>query len=392
MNTNILATTILIPLALIGLCQCAGGDHHEDHDHHHEAEEAHEKLGPDDIHFTDEQAAAAGLTVDTVRPDPGFAPTLSCCGTIETQTTGSVTIVAPVSGIVSLSGTGLAPGAFLGKGRAVATISGKEIQDGDAPAKAKYEYEAAKKDYDRQAALAADNIVSQRELEDAKLRLATAQSAYEAVARRMTAGGVAVTSPAEGHVTAVLAEHGQYVVAGQPLATLERCGSKRLRVDVAERHFAQLSRVMTANFTTPASDSVFRLKDMGGRLVSVGVAVESGTAYIPVTFDFTDQGERLPGGAAANVYLVLRPEGESGLPTVPRKSLIESQGLKFVYVRDKADPDVYHRREVRTGETDGFRTEIRSGVTEGDLIVAEGARRLHLAGASKSIPAHTHSH
>ena len=72
--------------------------------------------------------------------------------------------------------------------------------------------------------------------------------------------------------------------------------------------------------------------------------------------------------------------------------LIESQGLKFVYVRDKEDGDVYHRREVRTGQTDGIRTEVKAGVAEGDLVVAEGARRLHLAGASKSIPAHTHSH
>lgn len=394
MKASKIAILTLLPATILSFGRCSGDGHDSDHDHehHHEAEEAHEKLGPDDVHFTDGQAEAAGLTIDTAHVDADFAPTLACGGAIEATATGSATIVAPVSGIVSISDTGLAPGAFLSKGKAVATISGKTVQDGDAAAKAKYEYMAAKKDYDRQAALAADKIVSQRELEDAKLRLATAQAAYEAVAGRMTEGGVAVTSPVAGHVTSVVVEHGQYVTAGQAIATVERCGSKRLRVDVPERHFGLLRRVVSANFTTSASDSVFRLAAMGGRLVSAGVATEGGSAYIPVTFDFTDQGEALPAGAAAKAFLILKPEGKAGALTVSNSSLIESQGLKFVYVRDKEDGDVYHRREVRTGQTDGIRTEIKTGVAEGDLVVAEGARRLHLAGASKSIPAHTHSH
>ncbi|MGN0029923.1 MAG: efflux RND transporter periplasmic adaptor subunit [Marinilabiliaceae bacterium] len=392
MKTSKIAILALLPLTVLSFGRCTGDRHEEGHDHHHEAEETHEKLGPDDIHFTDAQAKAAGLTIDTARRNADFAPTLSCGGAIEATATGSATIVAPVSGVVSIFDTGLAPGAFLGKGKAVATISGKAVQDGDAAAKAKYEYMAAKKDYDRQASLAADKIVSQRELEDAKLRLAKAHAAYEAVAERMTEGGVAVTSPVAGHVTSVVVEHGQYVTAGQALATVERCGSKRLRVDVPERHFGLLRRVVSANFTTSASDSVFRLADMDGRLVSAGVAVEGGSAYIPVTFDFTDQGEVLPAGAAAKAYLILKPEGKAGALTVSNSSLIESQGLKFVYVRDKEDGDIYHRREVSTGQTDGIRTEVKAGVAEGDLVVAEGARRLHLAGASKSIPAHTHSH
>lgn len=391
MKASKIATLALLPLTIFIFGRCSG-DSHEGHDHHGETGGAHEKLGPDAVHFTDEQAQAVGLSIDTARQDEGFAPSIACGGAIEATATGSVTIVAPVSGIISISDKGLAPGAFLGKGATVATISGKAVQDGDAAAKAKYEYQAAKREHDRLAALAADNIVSQRELDDAGLRLATARATYEAVAGRMTAGGVAVTAPAQGHVTGVIAEQGQYVSAGQAIATVERCGSKRLRVDVPERHFALLRRVATAHFTTSSSDSVFRLQDMGGRLVSAGVAVEGGSAYVPVTFDFTDQGELLPAGSAARVYLILRPEGGAHALTVSNSSLIESQGVKFVYVRDKADPDVYHRREVSTGQTDGLRTEIRAGIAEGDLVVANGARRLHLASASRSIPAHTHSH
>ncbi|MCQ7926441.1 hypothetical protein NP234_25000, partial [Salmonella enterica] len=170
---------ILFTIASLCLCGCAAGGH-EGHDHEHEEADGHEHLGPDDVHFSDAQALAVGLTIDTAHADAGFAPTLPCGGAIEAQAAGSVTIVAPVAGIVSITDTGLAPGAFLTKGQTVATISGKSMQDGDAAAKAQYEYEAAKKEYNRRAALAADKIVSQSELEEARLRLATAQSSSEA--------------------------------------------------------------------------------------------------------------------------------------------------------------------------------------------------------------------
>ncbi len=396
MNINSIKNLLFI-LPLAAATACSTSPAHEDHDHH-EAEEEHdhegheEHLGPDDVHFSDAQAEAINLAVDTIRPDATFAPSIPCSGVIEAQAAGSLTIVAPQSGIVSITDRQLAPGAYLGKGQTVAIISGKAIQEGDAAQKARLEYEAAKKDYDRANELIGDKIISQKEYEETMLRFDNARTAYEALASKMTENGVAVSATASGHVTRVFIDHGQYVQAGQAIASVERCGSKRLRADVPERHFASLRNIASANFRTSASDSTFRLVNMNGRLVSVGVSVNDGGAYVPVTFDFADDGEQFLGGQAASVFLILKgAKGEKTL-SVPNEAIIENQGLTFVYVRDAEDGDIYHRREVKTGETDGIRTEIVKGLAEGEIAVVAGAHRLHLAGASKAIPAHTHNH
>ncbi len=291
-----------------------------------------------------------------------------------------------------MTGQGIAPGSYLQKGQSLAVISGKVMQDGDAAQLARIEYEAAKDELERAQRLVADKIVSQKEYNEAKARYETANAAYEALRGRMTANGVNVTTSSAGHVVRMMVEQGQYVTAGQPLAVIEKCGRKRLRVDVPERHFQQLRKVVSANFRTSASDKLFRLSDMNGRLVSVGVSVEDGGASVPVTFDFEDEAETLLAGSAANVYLILDGSNDKETITVSQDAVIESQGLMFVYLRDADDHDIYHRREVKIGLTDGERTEILSGISAGDIIVEGGAHRLHLARASKAIPAHTHNH
>ena len=387
----LIAIFAAVPLFFFSSCHSSSHPDSDDHSHAEDAH-AHESLGPDDVHFSDSQAESVGLSVVAVSPDSSFAPVISCSGVVEAQAAGSVTVVAPQSGVVSLTGTRLAPGAYLAKGQSVATISGKSMQDGDAAVKAKNEYAAAEKDFERASKLVAGNIISQKEYEDAKLRRDNALSAYQAIGGRMTAGGVAVVSPVAGHMVSVMAEQGQFVSAGQAIAIIERCGSKRLRADVPERHFASLRRVVSANFSTSAADSVFRLADLDGRLVSVGVSVSDGSSYVPVTFDFSDPDELFLAGSAARVYLVLGNGVERPALTVPCESIVESQGVKFVYVRDAVDSDVYHRREVKVGGTDGLKTEILTGLRAGDVVVVKGARRIHLAGASGAIPAHNHSH
>lgn len=401
MKSKYLILPILFVAGLTSSCANHHGDEeHEGHHHHegeehdeHEGHEGHEeKLGPDDVHFSDAQADAVGLTVDTVRQSASFRPTILCSGVIESQAVGSVTVVAPQSGIVSMTGQGIAPGSYLQKGQSLAVISGKVMQDGDAAQLARIEYEAAKDELERAQRLVADKIVSQKEYNEAKARYETANAAYEALRGRMTANGVNVTTSSAGHVVRMMVEQGQYVTAGQPLAVIEKCGRKRLRVDVPERHFQQLRKVVSANFRTSASDKLFRLSDMNGRLVSVGVSVEDGGASVPVTFDFEDEAETLLAGSAANVYLILDGSNDKETITVSQDAVIESQGLMFVYLRDADDHDIYHRREVKIGLTDGERTEILSGISAGDIIVEGGAHRLHLARASKAIPAHTHNH
>ena len=109
--------------------------------------------------------------------------------------------------------------------------------------------------------------------------------------------------------------------------------------------------------------------------------------YIPVTFEFDNIGNIIP-GAYAEVYLltVARP----GVISVPLSALTEEQGLKFVYIQ--TGKEVYHKREVKTGQDDGNRIEIVNGLKAGDKVVTKGAYQLRLASSTAAIPDHGHSH
>jgi membrane fusion protein, heavy metal efflux system len=61
--------------------------------------------------------------------------------------------------------------------------------------------------------------------------------------------------------------------------------------------------------------------------------------------------------------------------TVPAGAVIDIEGEKYVFVPSGHERD-HHRftlRPVEVGRQTGDRVEIRSGLTEGDKIVASGA-------------------
>ena len=214
-----------------------------------------------------------------------------------------------------------------------------------------------------------------------------ARFAYEALSPSADGQGVSVVSPIAGYIKSCLVKEGDYVTVGQPLLTVTQTRRLRLRADVPERYYPMLRGVSSAHFRTSYNDHVYQLDSLNGRLLSYGKSTDGTSYYIPVTFEFDNRGEVLP-GAFAEVWL-LSGERED-IISIPRSALTEEQGVKFVYVQ--LDAECYQKREVKTGADDGARVEILSGLKEGEKLVTQGAIHVKLASASNAIPAHTHNH
>jgi multidrug efflux pump subunit AcrA (membrane-fusion protein) len=73
--------------------------------------------------------------------------------------------------------------------------------------------------------------------------------------------------------------------------------------------------------------------------------------------------------------------------TVPNTALLEEQGVFFVWVQ--VTPELFEKREVHIGKTDGIDTEIKSGIGTTERIVARGAMMIKLAQATGSLDAHS---
>ena len=359
-------------------------EHSESDGHHHAS--GHETGGNDnEIVFTAEQAKAAGLMTEVVKASP-FVSVIKTSGQILSPQGDEQTVVATNAGTVSFANGSIADGTPVRSGETIVTISSQNLQEGDPTLKAKIAYETAGKEYRRAEELVADKIISAKEFEQIRMRYETARAAFKGVSARITASGVRVTSPMTGYIKKRLVSQGDYVSVGQPIATVVKNKRLQLRADVPERYFKAVKNVRSANFKTTYDNALYRLSDMNGRLLSYARSSGSESFYIPVTFEFDNVGDVIP-GSYVEVYLLASQRED--VISVPLSSITDEQGVNYVYVQ--TEPEGYVRREVTVGENNGERAEIICGLKDGEKVVTKGVVQVKLAAVSGIIP-EGHSH
>lgn len=358
--------------------------------HNHEAEEAaHEAEShgghSDEIILTPEKAKAAGVMVETVTPGT-FREVIPTSGQVLAAQGDENTLVAATAGVVSFSRT-VTEGMSVGRDVELLSVSAENLQDGDPVKRARIAYERAKGEYERAEKLIGERIVSEKEFNVLKENYENACIAYEALSPSKAGKGVAVKSPMAGYVKACFVKEGDYVTVGQPLLSVTQTRRLMLRAEVSERYYSRLHNIASANFQTPYDDKVYSLTDLKGRLLSFGKSSDGTSYYVPVTFEFDNRGDVIP-GSFVEVYL-LASERQNVL-SVPVSALTEEQGLYFIYCQ--IDEECYRKQEVTVGANDGKRVEILSGLKGGEKVVTQGAIHVKLASASTAIPGHTHNH
>ncbi|MDR1666505.1 MAG: efflux RND transporter periplasmic adaptor subunit [Bacteroidales bacterium] len=339
----------------------------------------------DEIAFTKAQAEAVGLTIETVVPAT-FFQVIKTSGQIQASQGDEVTIVATSNGIVSFVNPSITEGTAVRPGEAIVTVSAKNLLEGDPAAKAKIAYETAQKEFQRAEALMKDNIISVKEYEQTRLRYETAGTAYEAQASNITANGVRVTSPIGGYIKNRLVSQGDYVAVGQAIATVSQNKRLQLRAEVSENYFKSIRNIRSAHFKTAYDNTLYKLSDLNGRLLSFGKASGGQSFYIPVTFEFDNTGDIIP-GSFTEVYLL--SSEQNNVISVPVQALTEEQGLYFVYLQ--WDEEGYRKQEVKLGQHNGERVQILSGLKTGDKVVTRGAYQVKLAATSPAM-SEGHSH
>ena len=401
--------SILMAACIMASCH-PGEKHHGAHDHEGEENEDHSG----EIVMTDEQMEKAGVDIETVEPGD-FTAVMKAAGQIVRRQGDEQTVSATISGIVYWRNASLSEGSQVGSGQPLADITARHLQDGDPIAKAKAAFEAAKSEMERVKPLADENILSQREYEQARLNYQTAKAAYEGIAASKS-GSAVVTTGMGGFIKSLIVKSGDYVNVGDPIAVVTQNRRQQLVVDVPECAYRNMNDIRSANFKATGNDNVYKLSELNGKLISYSRTLPEGSAYLPATFEFDNVGDIIA-GSFVEVYLLLKQK--QNVITVPNTSLTEEQGLYYVYVKKhnhnheahedheheghdheaheghehKGEEGIFEKREVKIGQTDGVRTEILSGLKAGECIVTEGAYQVKLAASSSAIPeGHNHNH
>lgn len=379
---------ILAAMCLLAAAACHNNTH--EHEHEHEAGEAaeahaHEEPAGGEIVMSPERAKEAGVEVQTIMPGK-FSTAIRTSGVLSPAGEGNVTLASRTAGILSWTGNVPVPGQPVSQSEVIATVSAGGMGEGDAVTRAQIAYEAAKTEYERAKTLLEERIISQKEFTAIEAEYRTALNAWQGSTSGGNVSGVAVSSPLSGHVVSVLKAQGDYVAAGEAIATVASGSRLRLTADLPEKYASLRNSISGANLKVPGSDQTISLAGEEGRPVAAGQTVNPGSCYIPVTFEFEGRSGMLA-GSFVEVWLLSDSRDE--VMSVPETALTEEQGEFFVYVR--LDEECYRKVPVTVGGRNGISVEILSGLKGGEDVVVKGAYQVRLSSASV-IPGHTHNH
>ncbi len=391
--------SILIALAAIFPTACGNshsGHDHSGHDHNEEAEHAKEHDGGEkkdhkhegEISLSHEAEELAGLRVETVK-DSAFSSVIKTGGRIEAPQGAQATVSARISGIVSFTNKNLAVGNSVGAGQSLFTVSARGLEQSDGKSAAKISLGLAEKELARAEELIKDNLISKKEYEQIKHDYAVAKANAEGVSIKGASSSIGASSPIAGYVTSILVNQGQFVNQGDPLATVSQTRRLHLRADVSERQWNRIGDISGARVIVPGiGDEAMNLTKLNFRVVSRDMPDVSTSHYIPVYMEFDNPGV-LRNGSVAEIYLL--GQKRDNVISVPIEAVTEEQGHDYVYVR--LHPHAFKRVPVETGESDGLRIEIKSGLKQGDEVVVKGVHSVRLAENSGIVPqGHSHNH
>ncbi len=339
--------------------------------------------------FTKEQSWKVDFATEPCRQEP-FGQVIKTVAQVMPSQGDEQVVTAHTSGIVLPHSRDLVQGKAVSKGQTLFTIESGDMIDNNLSVRyqeAAAEYEQAKSEYERKKELNRDKIVSDGELARAKSAYEKAAALYESCRNVFKGGNLTIKAPLGGYIRQLYVQPGQFVEAGQPLATVAQNRSLTVRADVQPKYYPWLAQIETANFRSINGKQTYSLDDLKGKVLSYGKATGETNALVPVLFQLDNPQEFIP-GTFVETYIKTRSAGTA--VTVPNTALTEEMGNCFVYVQ--LTPECFEKRAVSTGATDGLRTAITSGLEGSERIVAKGAIFVKLAQASGKLDAHSGHH
>lgn len=315
-----------------------------------------------------------------------FAGVIKAPATITAAVGDQESIVATTTGVVKFRAA-LTSGSAVNAGQVLFSISGANLTGDNlntAVQEAKLSLAKAKADYERAKSLRPDQIISEKDYQNALTNYQAQQLNYQKLSRNFSGNGVSLKSTTSGFLTDLLVKEGDYVQTGQQMAVVSASRKIQLTADVPAAYAQQLSQVKSANFRI--NDKLYELSSLNGKLLSYGRSVAA-SGLIPVVFSLDNRPEFLP-GVPVEAYL-LTSSGSTVLQ-IPETAIMEDQGNYFVYVQN--DGEHFERRGIQLGQSNGKMTQVTAGLQDGDILVTKGAYYLKLAAGQGSAPVHGHEH
>lgn len=228
-------------------------------------------------------------------------------------------------------------------------------------------------DYKRFEELQAKGFISQAELDRRKASLDAAEARYAQTAAnaRVTgnqAGYAVLRAPHDAVVTAIDAEVGQVVSAGQSVVRLAQTAEKEVAIGIPEQQLALLREATDISVRLWAGGAPIK-----GRLRELSPVADPATRTFPARIALVNPPSSVALGMTATVaFAIPLPQA---VITVPLQALLVEGGTTHAWRYDPASNTV-QRTSVRVGNVAGNEVVIAEGLKAGDMVVTAGAHQL----------------
>ncbi len=329
---------------------------------------------------------AAHLQLVAIEPAP-LTRMLRLTGAVAFNGFDTTPVITQVSGPVSR--IVVAPGQRVKRNQPLLyTASPDYSQLRSAYMKARDAYDLATKNYDRSKDLYNHHAIATRDLEAAESArnqaLADLQSSEQAlrilgltqpdqVISRPPSPEIPVLAPIAGEIVERLVAPGQVIQAGATQCfTISNMSSVWVLANVYQK---DLPYVHLGDAVTVSTDS-YPGESFRGNISYIAAAVDPSTRTLQARITVKNPKQELK----KDMYVVamVRAGVVPNALTVPDAAILhDSENQPFVYVA--GNNNQFARRPVVTGESEGGRTRIVSGVAPGERVVADGSLFLQFA-------------
>ena len=378
---------------------CHRHDHAHSHDHDHDhSHDGHEHVldhdhdtesvateNPNAISFSKDMQAK--IDFETTLPVmEKFGQLIKTTARIQSSSADEMNITAKASGIVVFSKNDITEGLAVGAGESLFVISDAGLAENNIGVRfseAAANFRKTEAEYNRAKLLIEDEIISQKDYQNAQTEYETAKAIFENLSKNFDRNGQKVSSSMSGYIKQVFVENGQYVEEGQNLLVISKNENLLLKAEVQAKYATLLPFISSATIRSMDKSRFYSLEELNGKLLSYGKSISEDNYLIPLTFRINNKSGFIPGGL---VEMYIRTESDREVMTIPVSAVTEEQGLFFVYIQ--LAPESFEKRNVQLGTTDGIRTEIRSGINKEERIVSKGAISVKLAQSAGVLDPH----
>lgn len=289
-------------------------------------------------------------------------------------------------------------GAWVQKGTVLAVISPPANTEAGLN-NVRNEYLLAKAEFERAQRLFEKQAISQKRLDEAKLRFEAKQAGYEVIAQQVDFGDAKdggnniphfhLKAPIAGIIEEIHFHLGETVETGKKLFTISNPKRVWLKANIPLTLLARVKAAIGASFKVEGHEQEFRVDQLNGKLISAGSSVDEKSRTVPTIFEIDNPENKFKIGMFAEVA-VQTSEVEEAL-AIPTGAIFDDNGTPISYVH--VEGEAFAKRVLQTGISDRGFTQILSGIAEGERVVTVGGYQVRLASLSTSVPVgHGHEH